>query len=96
MAQIQLHSLKIKLSPPLCCLYFYKGKKIQFTPLNYHKKEKVQFTPPLNYYKNSIFNPQLQNQITTEAIQLSKPNTFDPLDGFKGGFSFCKNKNIPV
>jgi len=37
-----------------------------------------------------IFNLKLQNRIR-RIIQLLKPNKFEPLSGFKGGFSLYGN-----
>ena len=43
-----------------------------------------------NYYKNLIFNLQLQNRITV-TTQLLKSDKFGPLGGFEGGFQFYGN-----
>ena len=49
-----------------------------------NKRDKFGFS---NYRKNPIFNLKLQNWVTY-AIQLSKPEKFGSLGGFKGGFVF--------
>jgi len=54
------------------------------------KKRKVQFTPT-NYNKTPFFNLQLQNRIT-EILRLLKPDKFNPLSGFEGGFFLLYKK----